>query len=60
SLFGELDRMLSPETVLLDAPGGRHPRLLKTAKAPRKKRERDTLEFSAYDSHIKKRQVKKR
>ena len=52
SLFGELDRMLSPETVLLDAPGGRHPRLLKTAKAPRKKRERDTLEFSAHSSQL--------
>ena len=55
-LFGELEHRLSPETVFLDSPGAR-PR--KAAEGPREKRERDRLEFSAHDSHIKRRQVEK-
>ena len=52
-LFGELDRMLSPDTVFLDAPGSAPRRPLKAAKSPRKKRKKVKLEFSAHDSHIK-------
>ena len=53
-LFGELDRMLSPETVFLDVPRERCPQPRRAAKGPRKKREREKnkLEFSAYSSQL--------